>query len=392
MNKQKRDLIGSVISHEDIAQLRRVLAHNYRDRLLFELCISSGLTISTLLQLKLNNFLNVKPFDQIIFSVRNEMSKFSFYINNECYQSLQLYLSTIELKPTSYLFKSRKGDNPLNLSSVSNIIKAWFKDAGVEDKYSARSLRTTAQYFINQELHGSISNGYPNNLLVPIEYQEIQEIVCQRLYDMIISGSIPPGTKLTITEISKQLDVSQTPVRMALSWLANKGLIKMIKKKGCMVRELTPINLEEIIIIRTTLEVVGFKLAWPYYTQDTIALLSSILEEYKNAKDWDTFQQAHRNFHLSMCRDAKLPLLFELINNLIDRTNAHFIHLFSTIQETDANRQKSIKKHETILSFIKNGKPDRVIALIEEDLQEGHEKITSIFNDNSIVPLLKNAK
>jgi len=379
---QRGDPIGSIINKEDIIRVRRVLADKPRDRLLFELGISSGLVISDLLQLRVGDLLNVSPGDHFIFSDQHKRIEDVCVLNEESYQAFQTYLNMMKHEPESFLFKSRKGTAPLNLSSVSNMVKGWFREAGLDGSYSARSLRKTCQYLQSLESQESGTNFRVIGELDPIEYQEVQEIVYQKLYEKIISGAFPPGTRLTATELSKQFKVSQTPVRMALSWLENKGLVNMLKKKGCVVRKITHDDLYEIIILRNSLEVLGFSLAWPSYNQDTMDLLNSLLKKYEHANDLKTSLQVHKYFHLTMYQDSNLPFLLDLINNLHDRTNAYFIRVYSNIQDKDLHLQKSFKKHQAILSSIEKKQPDKVLFLLEEDIQEGHKRIGSILPDD----------
>jgi DNA-binding GntR family transcriptional regulator len=41
----------------------------------------------------------------------------------------------------------------------------------------------------------------------------------------ILHGEIPPGTRLTETQLAEKFQISRTPVREALSRLKNEGLV-----------------------------------------------------------------------------------------------------------------------------------------------------------------------
>ena len=73
------------------------------------------------------------------------------------------------------------------------------------------------------------------------------------LRDYIVSGRIPPGTKLIEREVGAQLGVSRAPVRDALTELEKEGLV-VTKRNGRFVINLTKQDVRELYQIRLVLE------------------------------------------------------------------------------------------------------------------------------------------
>lgn len=78
--------------------------------------------------------------------------------------------------------------------------------------------------------------------------------VVAALRDMILDGSITPGSRLNEAEISERFGVSRGPVREAISVLEGQGLVTSVRGKGSVLRSLSDVELEEVYLIRIELE------------------------------------------------------------------------------------------------------------------------------------------
>ncbi len=77
----------------------------------------------------------------------------------------------------------------------------------------------------------------------------------------ILSGSLPPGTKLAEAPVAKRLGVSRVPVREALVTLANEGLVQFKETGRSFVKTLSKSDFEELHAMRLLLEPAGARLA-----------------------------------------------------------------------------------------------------------------------------------
>lgn len=79
-----------------------------------------------------------------------------------------------------------------------------------------------------------------------------------RIYNIIrndiLSGNLRPGQHLALEEIARNLGVSTTPVRDALSLLAADGLVDWRPRRGAYVAHLTPKAVEELYQLREFIE------------------------------------------------------------------------------------------------------------------------------------------
>ncbi len=77
----------------------------------------------------------------------------------------------------------------------------------------------------------------------------------------ILSGALPPDSKLRIQELAARLQIGATPLREGLSRLAAQGLVKAIGQRGFRVAAVSRADLEDITRTRTLIEVEALRLA-----------------------------------------------------------------------------------------------------------------------------------
>ena len=68
--------------------------------------------------------------------------------------------------------------------------------------------------------------------------QALADEVYARLRTLIMDSTIPPGRRINIEDVARQLDVSPTPVRESLARLESDGLVDKLPLKGYRTTEL----------------------------------------------------------------------------------------------------------------------------------------------------------
>lgn len=71
---------------------------------------------------------------------------------------------------------------------------------------------------------------------------------------LIIDGSIPPGSRMTVRPISEQLGLSATPIKTALMALAGDGVLVSKLHRGYFVPEISIDDMREIYEMREALD------------------------------------------------------------------------------------------------------------------------------------------
>ena len=79
-------------------------------------------------------------------------------------------------------------------------------------------------------------------------YKTKVDIAYDMLMERITEGVYKPGEKLVITHISKELGISDIPVREAIRRLESESYVKILPNQGAIVYDSTAENLEEMFL------------------------------------------------------------------------------------------------------------------------------------------------
>jgi GntR family transcriptional regulator of vanillate catabolism len=74
------------------------------------------------------------------------------------------------------------------------------------------------------------------------------------LRELILSGELKPGDRISELSVVERLGVSRTPIRMALVRLEEEGLLELIPSGGFSVKEFSERDIYDAIEVRGTLE------------------------------------------------------------------------------------------------------------------------------------------
>lgn len=80
------------------------------------------------------------------------------------------------------------------------------------------------------------------------------ERVTGELRRRILAGQVAPGERLVELQLSAELDVSRTPLRIAFGALETEGLVERLPKRGFRVRRVTLDEVAQAIDVRGALE------------------------------------------------------------------------------------------------------------------------------------------
>lgn len=121
----------------------------YRNKLLFLIGINVGIRASDLRKLKWSFFYNEDGTFKKSYKIQPEKQRkqhkfITMYFNEAIRKSIENYVSKYPIEDIdSYLFASRKGEEPVCASSLWRIIKEAATKAGIEQNIGSHSLRKT---------------------------------------------------------------------------------------------------------------------------------------------------------------------------------------------------------------------------------------------------------
>lgn len=150
--------------------------------------------------------------------------------------------------------------------------------------------------------------------------KRVGERIVNQTREMILSGRIPPGTRIGQEALAEELGVSRLPVRDALNRLEAEGLVLLRPNSGAWVAKLDLIECVELYRIRERLEPMAFAAAVPVMTEAEIQELAGLVEDIEAAPDSETFGRLDRQFHLQSYQPSGMRHVIELAERYWNKT------------------------------------------------------------------------
>jgi DNA-binding GntR family transcriptional regulator len=183
------------------------------------------------------------------------------------------------------------------------------------------------------------------------------EKLSETLTEAILEGIFKEGDQLIEVDLQKQFGISRTPIRESFRVLEKKGLVEVVPRKGTFVKRISRRDIEEHFPVRSVLEGLAAKQAYPNLSADTLDMMERALARMKIAADnADTknYWKQHVLFHEIFIDSCGNQLLINLVKML--RMQIMWYRLSYRYYQEDF--KKSYRAHEAILGLFKNKTTD----------------------------------
>ena len=110
-------------------------------------------------------------------------------------------------------------------------------------------------------------------MLTPVPRQTLREQVYATLLDAIVSGALPPDSRLRDGDLAAELHVSRTPVREALQRLEDEGLVQTVPGSQTRVTPLRESDAGEAVPVVAALHALAARHAVPLLSGEDLAEL-----------------------------------------------------------------------------------------------------------------------
>lgn len=200
-----------------------------------------------------------------------------------------------------------------------------------------------------------------------IQRNNLREQVYGYLRSSILKNNLKRGQNVNLDELSRELGVSNTPIRESISLLVQEGLIQYKRNVGFYVIDPSPKEVYEIA------ELVLFFVLAAYHFCSEQGKLENIIpkmeEELKKQKkalaDNDLLS------YIEMSHNFEQLLIEGTENHLFLDTYCSKATLLAFMSSYFSNNDKSklesfCAQHERILELMKEKKEDEVVALMKE--------------------------
>jgi DNA-binding GntR family transcriptional regulator len=199
----------------------------------------------------------------------------------------------------------------------------------------------------------------------------LADVALAELREAIVSGQIPPGSPIRLHDYVDRLKMSTVPIREALRFLEQKGLIERTPHRGVYVAAMSARDLDDTYQIRLDLESRAVRLAAEAMTEQDGARIRKLVDDYARASlaGDSAARDLHGDIHMSLYELSGSKWLRLLLPMLWDNSE-RYRRLSLPLRGTPEQR---IEEHRQIVEACAVGDPDRAEELLKVHLSNSFE-------------------
>ena len=153
------------------------------------------------------------------------------------------------------------------------------------------------------------------------QHRSLTSLAHARIREMVLSGALPPGSRIQIDALRKSLDMGASPVREALSILSSEQLVVRHEQRGFRAPDISAADFAILLDTRCRVEAMAFADAirdggaeW----EERIVLLQYRLKSLNRNLDAGTWEIAHKDFHATLISACPSQYLLNFCKQLYD--------------------------------------------------------------------------
>lgn len=208
------------------------------------------------------------------------------------------------------------------------------------------------------------------------KHQTLREKILENIRDSIVSGTMKGGSRVSEPELAERYGISRTPIREAFRQLETEGYLTVIPRKGAVVSEFSPKDIDEFYAIKSIMEGYAARRACERLSAkdlDRLQAINNKLAELARIGDIKHFFKIHNDFHELFIKAADNEKLHELIAGLVTK----FQRLRFASLSLPGRMLISVQEHEKIIDAFKNKDADLAETLVRKNAEYGGQVLMS---------------
>jgi len=202
----------------------------------------------------------------------------------------------------------------------------------------------------------------------------LAERAYQQIKKMLWVRDLVPNQKLRYQDIVRHLEMSQTPVILALARLEGEGLVRSEPNKGFCVPELDPAEARELYDMREAIEIFLVYQVASRISDRQLAFLYEIMKEHQSYNsEYYTLERlwCDAKFHLTLASFSGHQVGQSFLKQLFDR-----LYLRYRPERLAAARMLEAEhEHELIYNALQERNDKKTVELMGQHIRRGSERI-----------------
>ncbi len=198
------------------------------------------------------------------------------------------------------------------------------------------------------------------------------DIIYRTLRHLIISGTMPPWTRLVEEDLAREFSTSRSPVREALRRLEHDGLVRVIRRGHLVSVDITADEREDLHLIRIEIDRLAAKLGcarageadWQQ-ARDAVERMAEVVAA--DGVSSSNFAVAHLEVHAaihSVCFSGPIAVKFaqDILSYTTYADNAH----------PEIAPQSPVDQHLNLIAELASGDVDRAVRAVDVHARLGY--------------------
>jgi DNA-binding GntR family transcriptional regulator len=206
----------------------------------------------------------------------------------------------------------------------------------------------------------------------------LHDEVADRLRALILSGDLPPRSRVNEIELAERFGISRTPLREAIKILATEGLLELMTNRGARVAVMSEEEIDDMLTVIGGLEAMAGELACKRITDaeiDAIAADHAAMVAHWRAGEEAGYFARNRAIHIAIMTAARNNVLSGVYDNLSGRVaRARYV-----AHKTPQQWSKAIGEHERMLDLLRRREGQKLARLLQEHLRGKSPVIAAAF-------------
>lgn len=200
-----------------------------------------------------------------------------------------------------------------------------------------------------------------------LERRSLHVALLEPLREMIVTGEIEAGTRISEIELCNRFGVSRTPLREALKVLASEGLVELLPNRGAVVSVIEHEELAEVFPVMAALEALAGESACEKASDAQISAIAALHGQmvacHENG-DLPEYFRINQDIHeaiLTAAGNATLVTMHRSLSLRVRRAR----YAANLSQERWA---RAVEEHDAMLAALKARNGARLGALMKDHM------------------------
>lgn len=209
----------------------------------------------------------------------------------------------------------------------------------------------------------------------------LQDFAYAKCQELIQKGKLVPGRLYSEVALSRELNISRTPLRGAVQRLEKEGLVTRFPQRGFTISEFKRKDIKELFDIRKAIEGFAAENLARNPEKFDLAYYKTHLKKQKSVSDshdYQLFIEADKDFHKDMVKALDNKRLLDIYGDLRQSIAVLALKRFKITSQ----RTQSLIEHENIIEAIQQGDPVAARNAVYSHMDSVIE-LLNLFDDNS---------